>query len=41
MSQSVVIDSSTRSLKAMRRALFFSPFLIGVLTLGIPIYASR
>lgn len=37
MSQSVA-ESSTQSLKVMRRALFLSSFPIGVLTLGIPIY---
>jgi MFS family permease len=38
MSQAFVIESSTRSLQVMRRALFLSSFPIGVLTLGIPIY---
>ena len=34
------IDTA-RSLKLMRRALFLSSFPIGILTLGIPIYAPR
>ena len=33
------ISDTTRSLNVMRRALFLSSFPIGVLTLGIPIYA--